>query len=462
MLKTTANKVLSLVAVVLLSSGGMAFADEFAVVDGIRYKLTSNYATVVVNSAAMEKYSGDVVIPEKFLYNNSKYTVRYVEFAFRFCPDLTSVTLPKTIEVVDLGSFVGSPLLSAINVAEGNEYLKSVDGVLYACPDFMRAHYRLDAVPGKFAGTFTVPEWVGEIAKYAFSHCEGITEIKMPPSVKVIGEGAFSDCSTLERVNIPDGVENIGELMFSNCKSLKSLQLPQTVTAIEENAFWECSSLVSVNLPEGLTRIGNMAFGNCVSLASIQIPTTLGSVPQALFQNCESLEVIDIPYGVYSIKKSAFYGCRSLEKVVIANSVRSVDENVFMGCDKLMEVYVSWDYQNIPRNSGHVFDDNTYLNATLYIPRGEINSYEHCKPWQNFFNIEEYDYAGIDNVNVGEDAEIAVKDGVIFVNANGAVCKVYDFGGKLVAETGEGVVRGLASGAYVVAVGGKTVRVMVP
>lgn len=61
------------------------------------------------------------------------------------------------------------------------------------------------------------------IAAGAFTHCEALQSVKLPPNVIEIGHHAFDHCSNLESVDIPEGVTTIGDSAFSGCYNLESV-----------------------------------------------------------------------------------------------------------------------------------------------------------------------------------------------------------------------------------------------
>ena len=72
------------------------------------------------------------------------------------------------------------------------------------------------------------------------------TSVKIPNSVKRIGENAFGGCRGLTSVTIPNGVTSIGNAAFLHCKSLISVTIPNSVTSIESDAFIWCMNLKSI------------------------------------------------------------------------------------------------------------------------------------------------------------------------------------------------------------------------
>ncbi len=107
------------------------------------------------------------------------------------------------------------------------------------------------------------------IKDYAFCGCSSLKRIKIPNSVKHIGEGVFAYCTSLESVEISDSVKCIGEGAFAYCYSLKSINIPSSVRSIGECAFAKCESLKSIVIPISVQRIGPRAFVDCTSLREL-------------------------------------------------------------------------------------------------------------------------------------------------------------------------------------------------
>ena len=56
----------------------------------------------------------------------------------------------------------------------------------------------------------------------------------------------FLECSSLSSVKIPDSVKKIGNTAFANCKALTSIELPAHIVNIGDYAFGGCSNLKTV------------------------------------------------------------------------------------------------------------------------------------------------------------------------------------------------------------------------
>ena len=124
--------------------------------------------------------------------------------------------------------------------------------------------------------TVRLPESLRKIGEKAFVYCERLVHVNIPSGVNEIDEGAFA-FSSLETVTIPEGVVNLSDGIFYKCKSLKSAKLPSSLKTIGDSAFDSCSALTTINNDalEGVTEIGSYAFSQCKSLTILKWVRTL-------------------------------------------------------------------------------------------------------------------------------------------------------------------------------------------
>ena len=89
-----------------------------SLIGDIQYELDDNFTAVVC--AKNEKYAGNVVIPSRVEQQGNIYTIdRIAQGAFRDCYDLTSITLPKSINKIGQDVFSGCENLQVIRVPQG-------------------------------------------------------------------------------------------------------------------------------------------------------------------------------------------------------------------------------------------------------------------------------------------------------------------------------------------------------
>ena len=171
--------VLLVVIAILATSNSYAQA-SFETIDGLRYLIDSDakIATLTANNGD-EKYSGDIVVPEKVKASDEvEYPVTaFGDNAFDNCRELKSVTIPSSVTSL------------------GNN---------------------------------------------CFYKCSGLTSITIPSSVTSLGSSCFWGCSGLTSITIPSSVTSLGNSCFWNCYSLTSITIPSSVTSLGYDCFFGC------------------------------------------------------------------------------------------------------------------------------------------------------------------------------------------------------------------------------
>lgn len=104
-------------------------------------------------------------------------------YAFKYCPYLTTLTLPETLTTINNYAFYGG-------------------------------------------------SWSSGSAQYV-----GITSITIPKNVRSIGKYAFYSLGDLETMIILNGLTEIGDSMIDSCKKLTEITIPKSVTKISDKAF---------------------------------------------------------------------------------------------------------------------------------------------------------------------------------------------------------------------------------
>ena len=87
--------------------------------------------------------------------------------------------------------------------------------------------------------------------------------------------------------------------------------------------------------------------------------------------------------------------CYKVESLYISSAIESNGEYAFAGCTSISEIQLA-SKKAITANYS-IFSNETYNNATLYVPVGSKSDFEKAIPWINFY-IQEKDYAGIEDI----------------------------------------------------------------
>lgn len=175
-------------------------------------------------------------VPETATYQEKDYKVTQIGKwgAFNYINSLTTIYLPKTLELIgdtmpyseyteDYGSgasrnekdvstaFINSPNLRSILVDNENPFYTSVDGVLYT-----KDLKTLIAYPeGQTDDTLTILDGCEHIGRYAVYKNLNVRVLDFPNSLKSIGVYAFVQMiGTLRSIFIRDSVEVIGYRAF--------------------------------------------------------------------------------------------------------------------------------------------------------------------------------------------------------------------------------------------------------
>lgn len=232
---------------------------------------------------------------------------------------------------------------------------------------------------------------------------EEVTYNDITRKVTSIGSWAFYKSKDLISVTIPNSVTRIGDGAFYECINLTSVTIPNSVASIGDYAFSYCSGLTSITIPNSVTHLGDYSFCGCTGLTSIPIPNSLASIGICTFAECSGLFSVTIPISVTGISDYAFFGCSSMSSITIPNSVKSIGEHAYDGWD-ISEVVSEID--NPYKINTNTFTDNTYNNATLYVPEGTIDKYKATDSWNKFHYIKEGSPTFIKNIESDETIEL--------------------------------------------------------
>lgn len=243
-----------------------------------------------------------------------------------------TVNVGSTGEILGGEPVVEEPDLDTIPGLEGSEDAKGgsfpkytvVNGEIIAAQAYYDEDMTFCEIPsgirriGEFAyarsavNTARIPDGVEEIGYAAFYHCDGLTNVVIPGSVKEIGVSAFDKTPWLSGwksnageageflivgdgillayrgkggvVSIPDSVKVIGPEVFKGLSSVEGVQIPNSVSVIGEGAFEGCVNLTSFSGAEGVRQIRDRAFAGC-PIKTVTIPASVEQIGLRAFDN---------------------------------------------------------------------------------------------------------------------------------------------------------------------------------
>ncbi len=242
-----------------------------------------------------------------------------------------------------------------------------------------------DAFKNKKIASITIPKSITVIDYEAFMSTEftSNTKVEIPYSVTQMGTACFFK-SNITEIYFSDGVtqniiscdittstdesetttksklEIIPDYCFAKCTSLKNISFSTSLTTIKEHAFEYCSSISTLAFLTGLSYIGSYAFNYCSSLSTVYIPSTMvtsdRTIEEFAFLKCNN-------------SLNFYVSCTSIDAFNTNNKYwnrKSVfDGNVYTVNTQTSDIYANglWLYEK---------DSNSKIKILKYI--GEIDS----------------------------------------------------------------------------------------
>lgn len=160
-------------------------------------------------------------------------TISIASKAFYDNDYISSISIPASVSYIGALALNNSGALNTISVDNANEVYSSEGNALIE---------KDSATLIATTPSTIVPAYVETIGEEAFAYLEGITNITLPDSVKVIGKGAFKG-SKVVNVNIPHQVTTIEEDTFLSCDMLESITIHANISTIKSASFNYCTAL---------------------------------------------------------------------------------------------------------------------------------------------------------------------------------------------------------------------------
>ncbi len=147
---------------------------------------------------------------------NGCNNLRTIEISEAFKENIAQIFDPESL------CFVSCRPLSEISLCAKIERTKYEDVTISYGKTFISA---FDIKWAPYVKTITIPKTVKVINNNAFTDCISLTSIEIPESVNEIGKEAFKGCDSLKSVVIPSTVRIIGDRAFIGCSGLTSVRI---------------------------------------------------------------------------------------------------------------------------------------------------------------------------------------------------------------------------------------------
>lgn len=319
-------------------------------------------------------------------FNTGSGTVKVDNWVIGECIKLQKITIGKNTEFVNGRIDYIANWTAAFSVHKDNPYYSSDEnGVLYNKDKTV-----LLAYPSlSKAESFTVPETVKEIEKFAFAETKNLKTVKMT-SVEEIGDWAFQ-YSAVKSVSLGSKLKKMGYDPFMFCSKLTSLTLPASLIEVDKNSFsntisytvnknnkvltsengnlfnkdktvlytyYSGSKETSYKIPSTVTNIEDFAFSETTKLKSVTLPTKLQRIGDNAFWG-SAITSVTIPKSVKTIGDSAFDEAK-LKKLVIKDGCEAeLGDWAFSSCESLTDITIPTTVTKVGYNA---FESIGYIN----------------------------------------------------------------------------------------------------
>lgn len=402
-------------------------------IDGIFYQITSidNLKLKVVGGENV--YSGDIVIPDEVDYRGKKFQITSIDYQCFYNSAVTTVKLGDNISSIGSYAFYGSTIreivipasvktlyehsfdncqsLTKLTISDGTDVLDfysssgNVPVYFVNCPiEYLYIGRNIDHWPWNpafedlsNATEIKIGSTVTEFDNYLLSGASKITSLIIPQSVKILRNDAFNNCSSLKSVIFEDGEETViytsgrgstetGGGTGGSVNYAMFCDSPIEYLYIGRN-FQVASNYSSSGAMFDYTPVKKLEIGSMV--------TTLIAL-----RNLRELSEIKLPKNVENV--SSFSGCNNLRKII---------------CDSSVPPSFKSEYSN--------FSNIVFVEATLYVPKGCVGTYQMAEVWKNFFEITEYD----------ENAALSP----VITDESVSITKIFDINGQLQTHLQKGL-----------------------
>lgn len=298
--------------------------------------------------SAMTTQNGIFYRPPRLLVSGTEFN-RRTSLIVKGAESARTVTFSSTVREAQDRAFAGYSRLRSVVLREG---LETFGGTRRSRDSVFR---------GSGLAGVRLPSTLKTLGDHAFAGCARLKNVLFPAGLERIGIGCFSETG-LERFRAPPGLKVIDGSAFSKCQNLRRVTLNEGFLtlgsnhAYDEGVFKECG-IEGITLPKTLELVGSLTFSDCdnlrvihvedncnVGLTEVEIPASarVGPPPETMVGhvhvwNLRCVRHVMIPEGAARIGSCWFWDCAIESFEVPANTVE-IGTYAFYNCKKLRKV----------------------------------------------------------------------------------------------------------------------------
>lgn len=361
------------------------YVENTFIADGVRYQVTGEDETTCSVIALSEGKYTDYVYIRNTVTNDELTVTAIGESAFKDCGELTSISLPETLQTIGSGAFAGCSSLTSI----------------------------------------TVPDGVTTIEENTFKNCSSLASVNLGSGLTNIKFWAFAFCTALKGITLPASVTSVDAYGFSSTGLERLTLLATTPPSLSSDPSFQGISLESITLcvpyaartkyktsedcwkdfttvryieafdADGVTYVPNEDGKSVTLVTNYNGWTADVTIPASVTRTTTGDDNTEVQttYAVTAISDEAFTNATALTSVTIPASVTTIATGAFSGCTALTSVTA---LSETPATLEA--DAFSAYTAELAVPEGALDTYKAAEVWKNFTNIfENITYFEVDN-----------------------------------------------------------------
>lgn len=146
--------------------------------------------------------------------------------------------------------------------------------------------------------------------------------------------------------------------------------------------------LLNIEISDGQVNLPGYTLKSNLSLEEVVMPKGTTTLSHGLFMDCTMLHKVTLSDQVAVVEELVFAGCRNLVSLRLPKSVTNIDAEAFKGC-AIKELIL--DSETPPVLGETVFDETTFENCIVTVPKGSLEAYKAERDWMRFLNMKEAD-----------------------------------------------------------------------